>query len=130
MSTSPSIPPSHRSEHASWNGSRGSRGCSARGSPYPRLQRKFVLTCPSGKNSCSQPKQTLSGASAGRSFEENAAGGDGGGLFSINSTLAVARSRFSHNSSGFRGGAAEVFNTYETTAHRARISTSVFEDNT
>jgi len=63
-------------------------------------------------------------------FDHNAAGGDGAGLFSINSTLAVAGSRFSHNAAGFRGGAVEVFNTYETTAHRASISTSVFEDNT
>ena len=63
-------------------------------------------------------------------FEDNAARGDGGGLFSINSTLTVAASRFSHNTAGFRAGAAEVFNTYETTAHTARISRTVFEDNT
>jgi hypothetical protein len=41
----------YRSEHASLNDRRGSRGCREAGSPYPRLQRKFVLTCPSGKNS-------------------------------------------------------------------------------
>ena len=63
-------------------------------------------------------------------FHNNAAGGDGGGLFSINSTLTMAGSRFSHNAAGFRAGALEVFNTYETTAHTASLSTSVFEDNT
>jgi len=63
-------------------------------------------------------------------FKDNAAGGDGGGLFSIDSTLTVAAARFSRNTAGFRAGAVEVFNTYETTAHTARISTSVFEDNT
>ena len=52
----------YRSEHASLNGKRGSRGCSEGGSPYPRLQRKFVLTCPSAKNSCSQPKHGLPAA--------------------------------------------------------------------
>ena len=41
----------YKIEHASLNGKRGSRGCSALDSPYPRLQRKFDLTCPSGKNS-------------------------------------------------------------------------------
>src|SRR5882724_8841579 len=40
---------SYKSEHASLNAKRGSRGNSAPGSPYPRLQRKFALTCPSGK---------------------------------------------------------------------------------
>ena len=44
-------PRNYKIEHASLNGKRGSRGCSALGSPYPRLQRKFDLTCPSGKNS-------------------------------------------------------------------------------
>ena len=41
----------HSSEHASLNDKRGSRGCSDAGSPYPRLQMKFDLTWPSGKNS-------------------------------------------------------------------------------
>src|SRR5205085_6413332 len=36
-------PCSYKSEHASLNGKRGSLGCSAPGSPYPRLQRKFDL---------------------------------------------------------------------------------------
>jgi hypothetical protein len=44
-------PRNYKIEHASLNGKRGSRGCSVPGSPYPRLQRKFDLTCPSGKNS-------------------------------------------------------------------------------
>jgi hypothetical protein len=50
-------------------------------------------------------------------FEDNAASGDGGGMFSINSTLRIARTHFSHNTAGFRGGALEVFNTYETSPH-------------
>jgi len=41
----------YKSEHASLNDKRGSRGNSVLGSPYPRLQRKLDLTCPSGKNS-------------------------------------------------------------------------------
>ena len=52
----------YSSEHVSVNVSRERRGRSAPGSPYPRLQRKFVLTCPSGKNSWSQPKQGLPAA--------------------------------------------------------------------
>jgi hypothetical protein len=63
-------------------------------------------------------------------FHENAAGGDGGGLFSINSMLNVTGSHFSHNAAISRAGALEVFNTYETKAHTGSISTSVFEDNT
>jgi predicted outer membrane repeat protein len=63
-------------------------------------------------------------------FEDNAAGGDGGGMFSINSTLRIAGTHFSHNTAGFRGGALEVFNTYETSPHTASISRSVFENNT
>ncbi len=62
-------------------------------------------------------------------FRDNAAGGDGGGLFSINSMLNVAGSHFSHNAAVLRAGALEVFNTYETTAHTASIARSVFEDN-
>jgi hypothetical protein len=34
----------YRTEHASLNGNRGSRGKSVLESPYPRLQRKFDLT--------------------------------------------------------------------------------------
>jgi hypothetical protein len=60
---------------------------------------------------------------------DNAAGGDGGGLFSINSTLNVTGSHFWHNAAVLRAGALEVFNTYETNAHTARIVRSVFEDN-
>ncbi|MCU1384652.1 MAG: exported protein of unknown function [Acidobacteria bacterium] len=62
-------------------------------------------------------------------FRDNAAGGDGGGLFSINSALNVTDSHFSHNVAVLRAGALEVFNTYETKAHLARIARSVFEDN-
>ncbi len=62
-------------------------------------------------------------------FRDNAAGGDGGGLFSINSMLNVAGSHFSHNAAVLRAGALEVFNTYEATAHTASIARSVFEDN-
>ena len=62
-------------------------------------------------------------------FEDNAAGGDGGGMFSINSTLRIAETHFSHNTAGFRSGALEVFNTYEMNPHTAIISRSVFEDN-
>jgi predicted outer membrane repeat protein len=60
---------------------------------------------------------------------DNAAGGDGGGVFSINSTLKVTGSRFWHNAAVLRAGALEVFNTYETNAHTASIARSVFEDN-
>jgi predicted outer membrane repeat protein len=63
-------------------------------------------------------------------FHDNAAGGDGGGLFSINSMLTVKNSRFSHNAAVVRAGALEVLNTYETAPHTARISTSVFKENT
>ena len=42
-----------RIRQASSNASRGARGCSFDGSPYPRLHRKFDLTVPSGKNSAS-----------------------------------------------------------------------------
>src|SRR6185436_123160 len=59
LRTTSSAPPNascYRSEHASLNDKRGSRGNSVLGSPYPTLQRKFDLTCPSGKNSWSQPK--------------------------------------------------------------------------
>jgi predicted outer membrane repeat protein len=63
-------------------------------------------------------------------FRDNAAGGDGGGMFSINSALRIAGAHFSHNTAGFRAGALEVFNTYETSPHTASISNTVFEDNT
>src|SRR5207248_1792170 len=43
----------HRSVQASSKSRRGSRGSTRRGSPWPRLQRKFDFTRPSGKNSAS-----------------------------------------------------------------------------
>jgi hypothetical protein len=60
---------------------------------------------------------------------DNAAGGDGGGVFSINSTLKVTGSHFWQNSAVLRAGALEVFNTYETNAHTASIARSLFENN-
>jgi predicted outer membrane repeat protein len=62
-------------------------------------------------------------------FHDNAANGDGGGLFSINSTLRITGSRFIHNSAPFRGGAAEIFNTFEAGPHLASIDTTVFTGN-
>jgi len=62
-------------------------------------------------------------------FDHNTAGGDGGGLFSINSVVTVATSHFSRNRAGVRGGALEVFNTFETKAHTTRIVRTVFEEN-
>ena len=62
-------------------------------------------------------------------FHDNVSNGDGGGLFSIDSTLRITGSRFVHNSAPFRGGAAEIFNTFETTAHTASIEGSTFTAN-
>jgi len=62
-------------------------------------------------------------------FHDNSADGDGGGLFSIDSTLTITGSRFSHNIAVTRAGALEVVNTYETIPHVALISTSVFTHN-
>jgi predicted outer membrane repeat protein len=66
-------------------------------------------------------------------FHDNVASaettGDGGGLFSINSTLRITGSRFIHNSALFRGGAAEIFNTFEAGPHLASIESTVFNGN-
>ena len=62
-------------------------------------------------------------------FHDNSADGDGGGLFSINSTLTVTGSRVSRNTAVTRAGALEVLNTYETTPHVVRSSTSEFKGN-
>lgn len=62
-------------------------------------------------------------------FHDNAAKGDGGGLFSSNCTLRISGSRFLHNFAPFRGGAAEIFNTFETGPHIASIESSDFVEN-
>ena len=62
-------------------------------------------------------------------FLNNTALLDGGGLFSINSTLTVTNCYFAHNVASQRAGAIEVFDTFETTPHMASISGSVFDGN-
>jgi predicted outer membrane repeat protein len=62
-------------------------------------------------------------------FHDNVSNGDGGGLFSIDSTLRITGSRFAQNFAPFRGGAAEIFNTFETSAHTASIESTTFDSN-
>jgi len=62
-------------------------------------------------------------------FHDNVSNGDGGGLFSIDSTLRITGSQFARNSAPFRGGAATIFNTFETAPHTASIENSTVTAN-